>query len=136
MKRSELKKIIKPLVKECILETLLEEGLLSNIVSEVAQGLGNQTVLQEAKAPQPRQVVEDNSARIEELRIRKKAILESMGKDAYNGIDLFEGTAPSAPEMTEMQAASPLGSVAPGDSGVDISGITALGGKKWKALIG
>ena len=42
MKRSELKKLIKPLVKECVQETILNDGLLSNIVSEVAQGMGNQ----------------------------------------------------------------------------------------------
>ena len=39
MKKSDLKKVIKPLVKECIHEVLLEEGLLSNIVSEVAIGM-------------------------------------------------------------------------------------------------
>ena len=42
MKRSELKKLIKPIVKECVQETILNDGLLSSIVSEVAQGMGNQ----------------------------------------------------------------------------------------------
>ena len=42
MKRSELKKIIRPMVKECVQETLLEGGLLSNIVAEVTKGLGGQ----------------------------------------------------------------------------------------------
>jgi len=134
MRRTELKKIIKPLVKECILETLLEEGLLSNIVSEVAQGLGNQTVLQEARAPQPRQVVEDNSAKIEELKTRKKALLDLIGENAYNGIDLFEGTSPIKDDGAPSHGA--LSNQDPGDPGVDISNIVALGGKKWKALAG
>ena len=37
MKKNELKALIKPVVKECIHEVLLESGLLTNIVSEVAQ---------------------------------------------------------------------------------------------------
>ena len=45
MKRSELKEMIMPIVKECVQETLLREGLLSNIVSEVAQGMGNQFIV-------------------------------------------------------------------------------------------
>ncbi len=46
MKRSELKKMIMPIVKECVQETLLREGLLSNIVSEVAQGMVNQFIVE------------------------------------------------------------------------------------------
>ena len=46
MKRSELKKLIKPIVKECVQETILNDGLLSNIVSEVAQGMGNQFLVE------------------------------------------------------------------------------------------
>ena len=49
MKRSELKKMIMPIVKECVQETLLREGLLSNIVSEVAQGMGNQFLIENKK---------------------------------------------------------------------------------------
>ena len=46
MKKSDLKRLIKPIVEECVKEIILEkQGLLSNIVSEVAQGLSG--------APQP-----------------------------------------------------------------------------------
>ena len=48
MKKNELKRLIKPVVKECIHEVLLESGLLTNIVSEVAQGM-NQNVIVETK---------------------------------------------------------------------------------------
>ena len=58
MKKSELKKLIKPLVKECINEVLLEEGLLSNIVSEVAKGMQGQTIVSERK--KKRRSIEEN----------------------------------------------------------------------------
>ena len=51
MKKNELKALIKPVVKECIHEVLLESGLLTNIVSEVAQGM-NQNVIVETKQKQ------------------------------------------------------------------------------------
>ena len=46
MKKSELRQVLKPLIKECIKEVIFEEGILSNIVSEVAQGLGGQTIVE------------------------------------------------------------------------------------------
>ena len=53
MKKSELKRILKPLVKECIKDVLLEEGLLSNIVSEVTRGLtSNMVVENKVQTPQ------------------------------------------------------------------------------------
>ena len=51
MKKSELKKVLKPIVKECIQETLLEGGLLSSVISEVAKGLG---ATQQMVVEQPR----------------------------------------------------------------------------------
>ena len=141
MKRSELKKLIKPLVKECVQEVLLKEGLLSNIVSEVAKGMGP-PIIREAKKPAPpakkpmfdKRSFERKKAHLNES---KKKLLDAIGKDAYGGIDIFEGTT-AAPEQRapEYAAANPLGDVDPGDSGVDISGIVALGGKNWKALMG
>ena len=94
MKRADLRRLIKPMVKECVRETLLEEGLLSNIVSEVAQGLGNQEVIREMKEERPRQRSVDNSARITEMQNQKQQLLDAIGKDAFNGVDLFEGTSP------------------------------------------
>ena len=135
MKRSELKKVIKPLVKECIHEALFEDGLLSGIVSEVAQGLGAGQVIKESQqvaAPVP-----DRSAerRTEELKRQRKQLLDAIGKDAFNGVDLFEGTTPAAPEARASGPASPMAGQDPDDPGVDISGIMALGGKNWGALL-
>ena len=135
MKKSELKRIIRPMVKECVQETLLESGLLSNIVAEVAKGLGGQ-VITEQKATPVIQKPKVDGTRSRIMKEQKQRLLDEIGKDAYNGVNLFEGTRPAAAELSEMQAASPLGSVESGDPGVDISGIMALGGKKWKALMG
>ena len=51
MKKSEIKKIIKPIVKECINELLLQkEGVLAAVVSEVSRGLQqNKTPITETK---------------------------------------------------------------------------------------
>ena len=135
MKKSELKRIIRPMVKECVQETLLESGLLSNIVAEVAKGLGGQVITEQKAAPvvqKPR--TDETRSRI--MKEQRQRLLDEIGKDAYNGVDLFEGTRPAAPETSGAQAASPLGNKDPGDPGVDISGIVALGGKNWKALMG
>tara|TARA_R110000787_G_scaffold210593_4_gene320381 strand:+ start:548 stop:979 length:432 start_codon:yes stop_codon:yes gene_type:complete len=142
MKRSELKKMIKPLVKECVQEALLSEGLLSSIVSEVAQGMGNQFLVEGKQKVAPTMLKENNTQmeaqalkKKDQLKEYKQQLLDQIGNDAYGGIDLFEGTRPSAPEMSATQAAGPLGNKDPSDAGVDISGIMALGGKNWKALI-
>ncbi len=138
MKRSELKKLIKPIVRECVQEALLKEGLLSNIVSEVARGLGNQEVIREMKEERPRQVPVDNSARLDEMRERRKGLLDAIGKDAFNGIDLFEGTNPIRDSWNPSPTAqaSLMHGQDPDDPGIDISGILAVGGKNWKALMG
>ena len=64
MKKSDLKKAIKPLVKECIQEVLIEEGLLSNIVAEVATGLqGNVNVVTEKKQNTTQQLFKQDNRR-------------------------------------------------------------------------
>ena len=53
MKKSEFKKLIKPIVQECIKESLLEDGLISGIIAEVVKGMSSQTIV-ETKTPQPK----------------------------------------------------------------------------------
>ena len=84
MKKSDLKKIIKPLVKECIHEVLIEEGVLSNIVSEVAVGMRTD-MLTEDRRPQPppvkqRQNTLPNKQKANET---KRKLMEAINKDAY-----------------------------------------------------
>ena len=47
MKVSEFKKILKPLIRQTVKEVILDEGLLSGIVSEVAQGLQGSVITEE-----------------------------------------------------------------------------------------
>ncbi len=139
MKRSELKRVIKPLVKECVQETLLESGLLSNIVSEVAKGLGGQVITEQKRAAAPAPRTRDvENIRLKESKRQRKELLDAIGKDAYNGVDLFEGTSPIRDSGTPSPSAqaSPMHGQDPDDAGVDISGILSLGGKNWKALVG
>ena len=140
MKKNQLKALIKPVVKECIQEVLLEEGLLSNVVSEVVKGM-QQNLVVETRAPQPpvvreepqqmKRQAQDTRRKLQEHR---KSLMEAVGADAYNGIDLFEGAAP----MTQHEASTPkpgavdLGS--PSDAGVDISSIMGNAGKIWQAM--
>ena len=140
MKRSQLKEMIKPIVKECVHETILNEGLLSNIISEVASGLGNQFIVENKESVVP-QETNENSFRMEQLResqqATRKKLLDEIGKDTFNGVDLFEGTTPLRDSGTSSATsqADPLSGRDPEDAGVDISGILGIGGHKWKALM-
>ena len=141
MKASQLKKIIKPIVKECVYEALLKEGLLSNIVSEVAQGLGNQAILENKETIVPEQSNE-NSVRMQQLReqrLREQQViaLESIGKGSFNGINVFEGTTPLAvtADPTPQSQAGAHSGQDPNDAGVDISSFISGGGHAWKQLV-
>ena len=64
----------------------------------------------------------------------RKKLLESINKDAYGGVDVFEGTTP----MQEAKSSGPGGALAgtdTNDAGVDISGILNIGGDKWSKLV-
>jgi len=140
MKKSDLKRLLKPLVKECIKECLYEEGLLSSVISEVVKGL-NTNVIREDVAPpkvvrKPPMRMETTRRPKEVLREHRKKLMDAIGKEAYGGVDIFEGIKPTSPQRSpESAASSPLGDIEPDDPGIDISGIMALGGNKWKALI-
>ena len=129
MKKSDLKRLIKPIVKECIHETLIEEGLLSSIVSEVATGLSTQSTIVERAAPPPSS---PPARRAPTDQTRK--LMDSIGKDAYNGVNLFEGTDP----MTQYEASEPKGGSIdlgnPADSGVDIGSLVGDASKIWQAM--
>ena len=53
MKKSELKKILKPLIKECIKEVIFEEGTLSTIISEVMRGTSSTKPMVERREVKP-----------------------------------------------------------------------------------
>jgi len=136
MKKNELKKILKPLIKECIKEVIFEEGALSTIISEVMKGTSGSQPIVETKAQQPKQDFARQERRMQEVKQRKRKLLDSIGADAYNGVNLFEGTTP-APAPTSGQGQGPLDGVAPGDAGVDISGIfSGHSAQIWQKLSG
>jgi len=136
MKKNELKNMLKPLIKECIKEVIFEEGALSTIISEVMKGTSGSQQIVETKTQQPKQDFARQERKMQEAKQRKRKLLDSIGKDAYNGVNLFEGTTPtSAPSST--QGRGPLDGVAPSDPGVDISGIfSGHSAQIWQKLSG
>jgi|TARA_Y100000034_G_scaffold131363_1_gene191934 hypothetical protein len=139
MKRSELKKLIKPIVKECIQEALFEDGVLSKVISEVMMGIMPQSQIVEAKAPAA--PIRDNKETIQKERQKlnetKRKMLDAIGNQAYNGVNLFEGTAPlknaGRPGASEGPT-SPLAGVAPNDPGIDISSLMG-NARVWKQIV-
>jgi hypothetical protein len=141
MKVSQFKKLIKESVKE----VLVEEGILSTIVAEVVRGVMSGNIIMEKQtAPKETPKVDNSHLRAErttkqreKLQESKQKILDAIGKEAYGGVDLFEGTAPmrqgSVPGTGDTSS-SPLAGVTPGDPGVDISSIVAAAGN-WKEMI-
>ena len=137
MNKSDLKKLIKPVVKECIHEVILEEGLLSNVVSEVAKGMQGSMVLESA----PKTVVNTNMPsqhKIQESRAKLKQhrekLMNSINSDAYNGVNLFEGTEPMTVHESVQSKAGSVDLGSPADAGVDISSLMGGASKIWKAM--
>jgi hypothetical protein len=142
MNKAELKKMLKPLIKECIKEVIFEEGTLSTIISEVMIGTSQKPLMQENKQRVHFETEQQEQQRLQERaeadRQRRKAILDSIGRDAFNGVDLFEGTAPLS-NRDSGTSNSPHGSkaldgVAPNDPGVNIGAFASSG--LWKKLAG
>ena len=142
MNKTQLKALIKPVVKECIQEVLIEEGLLTEVVSQVAAGMNQQPIVENKQKKkndnlfnedlQMKRKTQEVNHKLQEHR---KKLLDSIGKDAYNGVDLFEGTEPMK------QAGAPGASHRPNvlgddpnDSGVDISSLMGNASKVWQAL--
>ena len=140
MKKEELKKILKPLIKECIKEVIFEEGALSTIISEVMKSTSSQQVVSETKTKPKLETNEEASVRRQrkqnQLHEQKRKMLDAIGKDAYNGVDLFEGTTPMAPQRSQTSPAGSqaLDGVSPRDPGVDLSSFASSG--VWKKLAG
>ena len=122
------------MIKECIKEVIFEEGILSSIISEVVKGTAQPLV--ESRQPTYQQPQVDYEAKQRAEKERRRKMLDSIGRDAYNGVDLFEGTQP----LRESKTSAPHGSkaldgVAPNDPGVNLSALgvnTAI----WSKLAG
>ena len=79
MKKSELRQVLKPLIKECIKEVIFEEGL-SNIVSEVAQGLGGQTIVETQQVAVPSETMKKKIGLQKKLQETRKRMLDAIGR--------------------------------------------------------
>ena len=126
MKTNELKKVLKPLIKQCIKEVIFEEGVLSGIISEVVKGVDTAPVIREQKQvskPKP-----NNDLAKKKIQEQRKKMLDAIGRDSLNGVNIFEGVEPAR----ESNQQSPLANINPGDPGVDISG---LFNSNWSKLI-
>ena len=142
MKRSDLKKLIKPIVKECIHESLFEDGVLSKVISEVMRGVGTQQIVETrapAAAPVATPPTNGKLAQKERQKLleTKRQMLDAIGNEAYNGVNLFEGTKPLRRAGSPGQSDSgrgPLSDVDPSDPGVDISSLMGNSGT-WKQIV-
>lgn len=140
MNKSQLKQLIKPVVKECIQEVLIEEGLLTEVVAQVTAGMTRQPLVENEKSKdslfnEDLQMQRKSREANKKLQEHRKRLLDSIGQDAYNGVDLFEGTEPMK------QAGAPGASHRPdvlgddpSDAGVDISSILGQASKVWQAI--
>jgi hypothetical protein len=132
--KQELKKVLKPLIKECVKEVMFEQGVLSGLISEVVQGL-NVTPSSLVKETPP-----GGPSRPPRISEDRQKVLDAIGKGAYGGVNLFEGTTPLAergdpgPPGTGGTTEGPMADIDPQDPGVDIGGIMRLAGGPWKQL--
>ena len=122
------------MIKECIKEVIFEEGILSSIISEVVKGTSQPLV--ESRQPTYQQPQVDYEAKQRAEKERRRKILDSIGRDAYNGVDLFEGTQP----LKESRPTAPHGSkaldgIAPNDPGVNLAAL-GINTSIWSKLAG
>ena len=139
--RSELKTVLKPLIKECIKEVILEEGILSNVISEVIKGMSANTIVEQKTEPVQQERLFNVSdtpkpSRVDESR---KHLMDSIGKGAYNGVNLFEDVRPIAEAGSTSgpspNAHGPLSGQDPNDAGVNIGGLMNLAANNWKKFL-
>jgi len=79
MKKSDLKRLIKPIVKECINEILLQkEGVLASVVSEVARGLqqGGSPIVENKAITQDDAEIRELERKHEQERSRLRKVYE------------------------------------------------------------
>lgn len=139
MKKTELKKILKPLIRECIKEVIFEDGVLSGLIAEVVKGVEHPSPLTAAAPPKPDPMVERmqrnafNSEQSTQLKEHKNKLMAAIGGATFRGVDLFEGTTPTPSQMGPSQQSAPLAGVSPHDAGVDIGDLFGSVGKQWGA---
>ena len=129
MNKQKLIEVLKPIIKECINEMLLEEGLLTKVVQQISEGMpepAQQSIPEKRKVAIPK-------AEKSKMREAREKMLQSVGAERFNGVNIFEGTTPTqAAKSPQAQASNPLSDVDPKDSGVDISSFAS---PNWRKLV-
>jgi hypothetical protein len=91
-------------------------------------------LITETRAPSPRPPPRNPEIANAKLAEQRKKLMGALNADAYNNVNLFEGTTP----MSSHDAPGPQGgSVDLGshrDAGVDISSLTAGASKIWQSM--
>ena len=59
--------------------------------------------------------------------------MDEIGREAFGGVDLFEGTSP-APAQSNASSHGALKGVDPNDPGVNIDGLMNIMGQTWRTL--
>ena len=139
MKKNDLKKMLKPLIKECVQEMILEEGLITNVVSEVMAGMQGQVITEKRQAaPQnnfeDKMIKEKSTAARKKLQEHRRKLMDAIGKDSYNGVDIFENVEPMRQQTAPTPRAGAVDLGDPSDAGVDISSILGNASDIWKAI--
>ena len=99
--------------------------------------MGKQTIVetkQKFPTKQKPQYETDEQAKAR-LDAKRKKMMEAVGGDIYNGVNLFEGTTP-APAPNNNDGQTPLSGVAPSDPGVDISSVIGKSSAIWSKMAG
>lgn len=144
MKKEELKTILKPVIQECVREMIAEKGFLSSIISEVYSASGNRAVVQETRQPNYEKreaefIREKTQKTSQALLEHKKKLMDAIGKNAYGGVNVFEGLQPidegkkpsSRPDHSPPSALEVLD---PGNTGgINIDRIPGMG--KWASVL-
>jgi len=112
------------------------------VVAEVAKGMQSSLIVE---APRPKRSKEPSEDRhmkrkMEQSRRqmteKRQQLLDAVGRDSYNGVNLFEGTAPLSKAGNPGAGAEPASVLGdnPNDPGVDISDLVGDASRLWKAM--
>jgi len=132
MKKTELKQILKPLIKECIKEVIFEDGVLSGLITEVAQGLGH-IKTQSISPTTKKDSKPSTNGNVLEARKQLTEVKSQLQK--ASGISgIFEGTKPLGSRSSGQSSQyGALRDKDPNDAGVNIDGLVKMTGG-WSHL--
>ena len=112
------------------------------MVAEVAKGMQSSLIVE---APGPKRSKEPSEDRHMKRKMKesrrqmaeqRKQLLDAVGRDSYNGVNVFEGTTPLSKAGNPGGGAEPASVLGdnPNDPGVDISDLVGDASRLWKAM--